>query len=74
MLELAAQYKALAEFMKVEFFDAGSVFSTDAVDGIHFTAKNNADLGIALAGKVVEIFASHHTTCEQTFARRCPKG
>ena len=26
MLELAAQYKALAEFMKVEFFDAGSVF------------------------------------------------
>jgi hypothetical protein len=26
MPELAAQYKALAEFMKVEFFDAGSVF------------------------------------------------
>ena len=26
MLELVAQYKALAEFMKVEFFDAGSVF------------------------------------------------
>jgi len=38
------------------------------VDGIDFTAKNNADLGIALAGKVVEIFASHHTTSEQTFA------
>jgi lysophospholipase L1-like esterase len=43
--------------MKVDFFDAGSVTSTDGVDGIHFTAKNNADLGKAIAAKVEDIFA-----------------
>ncbi|WP_342726350.1 SGNH/GDSL hydrolase family protein [Bradyrhizobium sp. B097] len=57
-IELANQYSALAAFMKVDFFDAGSVISTDGVDGIHFTAKNNADLGRALAGKVADIFAT----------------
>ncbi|WP_426410810.1 SGNH/GDSL hydrolase family protein [Bradyrhizobium ganzhouense] len=57
-IELANQYRALAAFMKVDFFDAGSVISTDGVDGIHFTAKNNADLGRALAGKVADIFAA----------------
>ncbi len=56
-IELANQYSALAAFVKVDFFDAGSVISTDGVDGIHFTAKNNADLGRALAGKVADIFA-----------------
>ena len=54
--ELATQYKALANFMKTEFFDAGSVMSTEGVDGIHFTARNNADLGTALAAKVSDIF------------------
>ena len=55
--DLAKHYGALASFMKVEFFDAGSVIATAGVDGIHFTAKNNFDLGRALAGKVVEMFA-----------------
>src|SRR6185503_3172664 len=54
-VRLAAQYKALANFMKVEFFDAGSAVSTAGVDGIHFTAKNNADLGAALAAKVAAL-------------------
>jgi lysophospholipase L1-like esterase len=54
-IALPTQYKALTNFMKVEFFDAGSVISTDGVDGIHFTAKNNADLGAALAAKVADI-------------------
>lgn len=57
-MALASQYQALASFMKVEFFDAGSVISTDGVDGIHFTAENNADLGAALAKKVSGIFSS----------------
>ena len=57
-LALASHYKALANFMKVEFFDAGSVISTDGIDGIHFSAENNADLGAALAGKVTGILAS----------------
>jgi hypothetical protein len=43
--------------MKVDFFDAGSVISTDGVDGIHFTEKNNLDLGNALANKAAEIFS-----------------
>ncbi|MDV3123915.1 SGNH/GDSL hydrolase family protein [Mycobacterium sp. 21AC1] len=50
--ELAAAYSALASFVKVPFFDAGSVVSTDGVDGIHFTGANNRDLGVALAGQV----------------------
>ncbi|MGY3129714.1 lysophospholipase L1-like esterase [Bradyrhizobium sp. USDA 4503] len=56
-VELAKQYRSLAAFLKVDFLDAGSVISTDGVDGIHFTAKNNADLGTALAEKVADIFS-----------------
>ena len=41
--------------MNVDFFDAGSVITTDGVDGIHFTAENNRALGEALAGKAVDI-------------------
>lgn len=50
--QLAAVYAALASFMKVDFFDAGSVISTDGLDGIHFTEQNNRDLGVALAAQV----------------------
>lgn len=56
-LQLARHYKALADFMKVDFFDASSVISTDGVDGIHFSAENNRDLGNALADKVTEILS-----------------
>lgn len=49
---LPAAYAALTSFMKVDFFDAGSVISTDGVDGIHFTEQNNRDLGTALTAKV----------------------
>lgn len=52
---LATQYRAMADFMKVAFFDAGSVISTDGCDGIHFTAQNNHDLGKALAAKVTDL-------------------
>lgn len=50
--ELAKIYGALASYVKVPFFDAGSVVSTDGVDGIHFTEANNRDLGLALAERV----------------------
>lgn len=49
---LADAYRALASFMKVDFFDAGSVVSTDGLDGIHFTEQNNHDLGVALTAQV----------------------
>jgi lysophospholipase L1-like esterase len=55
--ELAKHYKALAAFLKVEFFDAGQIISTDGVDGIHFSADTNIKLGHALADKVTAIFA-----------------
>lgn len=54
--QLGQQYRAMADFMKVDFLDAGDVVTTDGCDGIHFTAQNNLDLGKAIAGKVEQIF------------------
>jgi lysophospholipase L1-like esterase len=50
--QLAEVYSALASFVKVPFFDAGAVISTDGVDGLHFTEQNNRDLGTALSDQV----------------------
>ena len=55
--ELAGQYKAMADFAKIDFLDAGKVITTDGCDGIHFTVQNNLDLDKAVAAKVQEIFA-----------------
>lgn len=55
---LAGQYRAMADFMKVGFFDAGSVVSTGGCDGIHFTVENNMALGKALAAKVTALFSA----------------
>ena len=51
----------MADFIKIDFLDAGEVITTDGCDGIHFTAQNNLDLGKAIAGKVREIFAREAT-------------
>lgn len=48
-------YSDLADFMKVHFLDAGTIISTDGVDGIHFTEHNNLALGRAVAEKVRNI-------------------
>jgi lysophospholipase L1-like esterase len=53
--KLSSTYRALADFMGVHFFDAGSVISTDGEDGVHFTEANNLDLGTALAAEVQKI-------------------
>ena len=53
--EMAKHYASLADFFKVDFVDAGQVIRTDGVDGIHFTAQNNLDLGKAVAAKIVSI-------------------
>ncbi len=50
--QLAEVYSAMASFVKVPFFDAGSVIATDGVDGLHFTEDNNRDLGVALSEQV----------------------
>ncbi|MBL8581963.1 MAG: SGNH/GDSL hydrolase family protein [Rhizobiaceae bacterium] len=54
---LAREYRAMTDFMKVDFLAAGDFISTDGCDGIHFTAENNRVLGVAIADKVKEIFA-----------------
>ena len=56
-LELAQKYEALASFLNIAFFDAGSVISTDGVDGIHLTEDNNRVLGEALAAEVRRVLA-----------------
>ena len=55
--DLPKYYAALAHFLHADFLDAGDFTDTDGVDGIHFTAENNAALGKAIAGKAAEIFA-----------------
>ena len=52
---LAEVYAAMASFVKVQFFDAGSVVTTEGVDGLHFTEQNNRALGEALAEQVTNI-------------------
>jgi hypothetical protein len=37
------------------FLNAGSVISTDGVDGLHLTAESERKLGIAIAAKVKEM-------------------
>jgi hypothetical protein len=37
------------------FLNAGSVISTDGVDGLNFSAESERKLGVAIAGKVKEI-------------------
>jgi hypothetical protein len=46
----------MADFMKVDYLNAGDFITTDGCDGIHFTAQNNRDLGKAIAEKVIAIF------------------
>ena len=38
-----------------DFLNAGSVVSTDGVDGLHLTAESQKKLGVAVAAKVKEI-------------------
>lgn len=54
--ELSGLYKALADFMKVEFFAAGDCISTDGIDGIHLSVETNIRLGHAIADKVAALF------------------
>ena len=52
---LGKLYGDLADFMKVNFLNAGDYITTDGVDGIHFTEENNWVLGQAIAKKVSSI-------------------
>jgi lysophospholipase L1-like esterase len=52
-LGLAAAYQRVAHDRRCRFFDAGSVVSTSAVDGVHLDAELHQTLGIAMAGVVL---------------------
>jgi lysophospholipase L1-like esterase len=53
--ELGQQYKDMADFMKVDFLNAGDFITTEGCDGVHFTIENNLHLGKTIANKVREI-------------------
>jgi lysophospholipase L1-like esterase len=54
--KLPELYEAVAKMGGAEFLNAGSVISTDGVDGLHLTAESERKLGIAVAAKVKEMF------------------
>jgi lysophospholipase L1-like esterase len=53
--ELAKLYEGIARLGGADFFDAGSVITTDGADGLHLTAEAEKKLGVAVAAKVKEI-------------------
>ena len=53
--ELPALYEAVAKMGGAEFLNAGSIVSTDGVDGLHLTSESHKKLGAAVATKVKEI-------------------
>lgn len=48
-------YAAVAQAFGAAFLDAGTVTTTDGVDGIHLTPENNRALGEAIAAEVREL-------------------
>ena len=53
--KLPELYEAAAKMGGAYFLNAGSVVSTDGVDGLHLTAESEKKLGTAVATKVKEI-------------------
>jgi lysophospholipase L1-like esterase len=53
--KLPELYEAVAKMGGAEFLNAGSVISTDGVDGLHLTAESERKLGSAIAAKVKEM-------------------
>jgi len=56
-MALGELYADIAAAAGEHAFDAGSVVATDGVDGIHFTAATNAELGAAVATEVRRVLA-----------------
>jgi lysophospholipase L1-like esterase len=53
--ELPALYEEVAKMGGAEYLNAGSVISTDGVDGLHLTPESHHKLGVAVAAKVKDI-------------------
>src|SRR5437899_1524390 len=52
---LSKLYEGIARLGGADFFDAGTVITTDGPDGLHLTAEAEKKLGTAVATKVKEI-------------------
>lgn len=57
-LGLAATYEQVARDRGCRFFDAGTVTSTSAVDGVHLDAEQHRALGVAMAGVVLPLITA----------------
>jgi lysophospholipase L1-like esterase len=55
---LAALLQAVADQLACDFFDAGSVCTTSALDGVHLDADQHLVLGQALASRINHILGS----------------
>jgi len=53
--QLPPLYEAVTKMGGAEFLNAGSVVSTDGVDGLHLASESEKKLGAAVAAKVKEI-------------------
>jgi lysophospholipase L1-like esterase len=53
--QLPDLYEAVAKMGGAGFLNAGSVISTDGIDGLHLTAESERKLGTAIAEKVKEM-------------------
>jgi hypothetical protein len=53
--QLPALYEEVAKMGGAEYLNAGSVISTDGVDGLHLTPESHHKLGVAVAAKVKDI-------------------
>lgn len=56
--QLAPLYKGIAALGGAEFLDAGSVISTDGIDGLHFSGEAHKKLAAAMADKIKSVLAT----------------
>lgn len=55
-LQLATEYKKIADELGILFMDASEVVETTDADGLHWTAQQHQDFAVELADKVLSIF------------------
>jgi lysophospholipase L1-like esterase len=53
--ELPGLYEGVAKMSGAEYLNAGTVITTDGVDGLHLTPESHNKLGAAVAAKVKDI-------------------
>ncbi|AQS39994.1 lysophospholipase L1-like esterase [Shewanella psychrophila] len=57
-LQLAAEYKKIADELGILFMDASEIVETSDADGLHWTAQQHQDFANVLSDKVLNIFVA----------------